>query len=77
MTKLQALKNRKIQSVLALASIAFASNSHAALQSDAAGAFTSITTAIADTASAAWPVIAAGIVAVITVKLVKRFSRFV
>lgn len=77
MKKLQFLNNRKTQSVLVLSLIGLASNSHAALQSDAAAAYTSIGTAITDTSAAAWPIIASAIVAVVVVKLVKRFSRFV
>ena len=73
--KALSLKSRALIAVSALS--LYTSVSYAELDTSASGAFTKVLALIADVAAAAWPVIAAGIVAVVTVKLVKRFSRFV
>lgn len=67
------MQNKLTKATLVAALATLPALSQAALPTEATQAFTDVGTAITDSAAAAWPVVAAGIVAVLTFKLVKRF----
>lgn len=57
-----------------LSSLGFvAGSANAALPAEATAALTASTTAVADASAGVWPVIAASLVAMLIVKMVKRF----
>lgn len=58
-----------------LGSFAVSCGAHAALPTEATAALTSVGTGLEDVVSAVWPYIGTGIVATLTIKLVKKFSN--
>ena len=62
----------KFNAALILFSV-FATSAHAALPAEAQSALTAASTAVSDSAAAAWVPIGAAMAALIVIKLVKRF----
>ncbi len=64
----------KFNPALILASLSFfATSAHAALPAEAQSALSAATSAVSDSAAAAWVPIGAAMAALIVIKLVKRF----
>ncbi|MDB6060356.1 MAG: Phage major coat protein Gp8 [Verrucomicrobiaceae bacterium] len=52
-----------------------AASANAALPAEATAAITSASTTITDVSAAVWPAIGAGIVAFLTIKIIKKFAN--
>lgn len=77
MNKFVQLRSRgvAVKTAIAASSIAFAAGANAALPEWATGMGATLTTAVEDSAAAVGPVVVASLVAVIIIKLIKRFAN--